>query len=68
MLPHFTVSEVARHFGIRPRVISDLFYSRTLDDLVCPIVGGRRIIPHTYIPTIENVLRERGIVEVIDVR
>jgi hypothetical protein len=55
------VSEVARPFGVPPRTISDLFYARALSDAVCPIVNGHRLIPETYIPEIERVLRERGI-------
>jgi hypothetical protein len=53
-----TVSEVARQNGVPPRVISDLFYARRLDDRLCPIVGGRRLIPTHYVPTIAKVLRE----------
>ena len=56
-----TVSEVARRYGCRPRDISDLFYLRLLDDQVAPIVGNRRIIPVDYLPVVERVLRERGL-------
>jgi hypothetical protein len=59
MTPHLTVSEVARHFGVRPRDISDLFYQRSLSDEQCPVVGGRRIIPPEYLPAIEAMLRLR---------
>jgi hypothetical protein len=41
-------------------VISDLFYSRRLDDARCPIIGGRRLIPEDYISEIKEVLRELG--------
>jgi hypothetical protein len=57
---HLTVSDVARLKGVAPRVISDLFYARRLDDLRCPIVGGRRLIPADYLPEVERVLREVG--------
>jgi hypothetical protein len=57
---HLIVSEVARRIGARPKDISDLFYLRKLDDRHCPVVGGRRLIPETYIPTIEQALREAG--------
>jgi hypothetical protein len=57
---HFTVSEVARQKGVAPRVISDLFYARRLDDRRCPIVGGRRLIPADYLTDIERVLRDCG--------
>jgi hypothetical protein len=52
------VSEVARRFGVRPRVISDLFYQRKLSDTRCPVIGGRRIIPADYVPVIEELLRK----------
>jgi hypothetical protein len=57
----FFVSELARQYGVRPRDISDLFYRRVLDDALCPIVAGRRLIPAGYVPTIEAALRERGL-------
>jgi hypothetical protein len=57
---HLTVSDVARLKGVAPRVISDLFYARRLEDLRCPIVGGRRLIPADYVTEIERVLREAG--------
>ena len=61
-----TVSSAARAVAdqtgvdLPPRAISDLFYLRVLDDRRCPIVGGRRLIPRTYLPTIIEVLRDRG--------
>ena len=57
---HFTVSDVGRRFGVAPRVISDLFYARKLDDRRCPIIGGRRLIPAEYLPTVEAALRRTG--------
>ena len=59
-MSHTTISEVARQFGVRPRDISDLFYSRVLDESVCPIVGGRRMIPQAYVAAIKAALEERG--------
>lgn len=56
----FVVSEVARRYGIAPRAISDLFYSRRLDDRRCQIIGGKRLIPAEYLPAIEEALREAG--------
>jgi hypothetical protein len=55
-----SVSEVARRIGARPRDISDLFYQRELSDDKCPIVGGRRLIPPSYIPVITATLLEHG--------
>src|SRR5262249_49482255 len=59
-MPYLYVSEIARRCGVRPRDISDLFYTRALDDQVCPVVGGRRLIPEYYVPVVEAVLRARG--------
>lgn len=58
----FSVSELARRYGIPPRVISDLFYARILNDQLCPVVGGRRLIPGPYVGEIERLLRERGLI------
>lgn len=52
----FIVSEVARRLGVLPRQISDAFYSRKLDDQLCPIVGGRRMIPESYLPEVERIM------------
>jgi hypothetical protein len=55
------VSEVARRIpGARPKDISDLFYQRKLDDAICPVVGGRRLIPEDYVPEIVAALRAVG--------
>ncbi len=51
-----SVSDAARHLGVRPRDISDLFYQRRLSDEVCPVVGGRRLIPLDYLPVIQAAL------------
>jgi hypothetical protein len=59
-MPHLIVSEVARRIGARPKDISDLFYLRRLNDSLCPVVGGRRLIPESYVPEIEKALREAG--------
>jgi hypothetical protein len=55
-----TVSEVARRYGVPPRVISDAFYGRLLDDRLCPVLGGRRFIPESYLPMVEAYLRASG--------
>lgn len=65
MAASFAVSEVARRLGVQPRIISDLFYQRALDDGVCPVVGGRRLIPEAYVPEIEKVLRERNLLPAV---
>ena len=58
-----TAREVSERFGINvsPRIITDLFYLRVLSDEACPIVGGRRLIPRTYLPVIVDTLRSRGL-------
>jgi hypothetical protein len=54
------VSEVARVLVVRPRDVSDLYYQRVLSDEMCPVVGGRRLIPDDYVGQVEKTLRERG--------
>ncbi len=56
-MQHFSVSQVARRIGARPKDISDLFYQRRLDDQRCPIVAGRRLIPDDYISIVEKALQ-----------
>lgn len=53
----FSVSEVARRLGAKPKDISDLFYSRELRDDIAPIVAGRRLIPEDYVEVIRETLR-----------
>jgi hypothetical protein len=63
----FSVSDAARELSrrtgwtIRPRLISDLFYQRRLDDGRCPIVGRFRLISEDYLAEIEEVLRAEGL-------
>jgi len=57
---YLSVSEVARHLGVPPRGVSDLFYQRELRDDLCPIVGGRRLIPPEYVDEVARVLRRHG--------
>ena len=57
---YLTVSQAARRLGARPRDISDLFYRRHLRDDLCPIVGGRRMIPEGYLDLIAAALRRQG--------
>jgi len=59
-MKHLSVSEVARRLGARPRDISELFYRRQLSDERCPIVGGRRLIPESYLVVIGMALRRSG--------
>jgi hypothetical protein len=58
-MPYLTASDVARRLGVRPRDVSDLFYSRRLGGTDCPLVGGRRLIPEDFLPAIAAALRTR---------
>lgn len=58
---HFlSVSETARRIGARPKDISDLLYQRRLDDMRCPIVAGRRLIPEDYLAIVQATLQRVG--------
>jgi hypothetical protein len=59
-MSHLSVSEAARELNARPRDISELFYKRELNDDLCPIVGGRRLIPRDYLPVLRMVLKRHG--------
>jgi hypothetical protein len=59
-MDYVSVSEAARELGEKPKTLSDLFYQRELSNDLCPIVGGRRLIPRSYLPTIRQILIERG--------
>lgn len=68
-MPDFlTVSEAARQLrlqlgvDINPRNISTLLYERALRDDLCPIVGGRRLIPSEYLGQIATALRRRRMI------
>lgn len=65
-MPEFLfVSQAARELGsqlgaeIRPQDLSNLFYRRHLRDDVCPVVGGRRLIPREYLATIRAIVMQR---------
>lgn len=56
-----SVGEVARLLGVRPAQITALFYERKLRDDLCPIVGGRRLIPSEVVEVVAMELRRKGI-------
>ena len=61
----FRKADVLRWLGqrsVRPSQITQLFYERRLRDDLCPIVGGRRIIPVEYVDAIAMELRRKGVV------
>jgi len=57
---YFLTGELAKRWGILPKIITDCFYQGKLRDDICPVVSGRRIIPDWYIEHIERVLRREG--------
>lgn len=59
-MTYLSVSQAARRLQARPRDISDLFYRRRLRDDLCPIVGGRRLIPEEYLDMIAAELARTG--------
>lgn len=56
-----SVRDAASRLRVRPRQITSAFYDGLLRDDIAPIVGGRRIIPESYLETIAMVLRRRGV-------
>jgi len=61
MATMFTVGEAAPLVGCLPKTLTDWLYLGTLDRRRCPIIGGRRMIPASYLDTIRRELRLRGI-------
>ena len=59
-MTYLSVSQVARRLKARPRDVSDLFYRRRLRDDLCPIVGGRRLIPEGYLDMVAAELAKAG--------
>lgn len=60
-MDYLSVGDVARKLNVRPSVVTQLFYERKLRDDICPIVGGRRLIPPSYIQIIVMALRRKGV-------
>jgi hypothetical protein len=58
---YVSVSQAARELGAKPKSISDLLYQRELQDELCPIIAGRRLIPRTYLPAVRRELLKRGL-------
>lgn len=56
-VPFLSLSDVARRLGVSPRVVSDLFYQRRLDDSRRVLVGNQRLIPEEYLPQVEEAVR-----------
>lgn len=54
MPKYFSVTELARKFDCKPRDITELFYQRRVSDDKAPVIGGRRLIPESLVPEIEE--------------
>jgi hypothetical protein len=54
--------EISSEFGVtvRPKVVSDALYAGALRDDLCPVVGGRRLIPRELLPNLVSALRRAG--------
>jgi hypothetical protein len=53
--------EAARLTGARSsKSITDLFWMGDLREDLCPIIGGRRMIPRTYLPEVKTALKKRN--------
>jgi hypothetical protein len=60
MQAFLSLTAVAKHFGIKPKVLSDLLWRREIDPDRCPLIGRTRAIPVDYLPDIRRVLVEKG--------
>ncbi len=62
MSGYLSVGEAAKRIGrgATPRDITGLFYLGRLRDDLCPMVGGRRLIPETYVEVIADALARAG--------
>ena len=61
MVELLSVGDVARRLNVRPSQVTQLFYERRLRDDLCPIVGGRRLIPQDYVEVIAMELKRKGV-------
>jgi hypothetical protein len=59
-MSYLSVGDTGRRLSVDPRHITNAFYSRQLRDDLCPIVGGRRLIPENYVDEVARVLRRLG--------
>jgi hypothetical protein len=57
-----SVGNVADLFGVAPWKVSYLFDRRRLSGEMCPMVGGRRLIPEDYLPIVRRELVRMGAV------
>src|SRR5687768_14099512 len=59
-MPKFlSVGDAARKLNVSPRKLTDLLYRQILLGDTCPLIGGRRFIPASYLGEIEKTLQAR---------
>jgi hypothetical protein len=69
MIDYLSVSEAARQLSeehgieVRPQDLSNLLYHRAIPDGLCPMVGGRRLVPRDCLPVIVAALLDRGLID-----
>jgi hypothetical protein len=54
-----SAGQTAQRLGVRPRDVSDLFYTGVLREDICPVIAGRRLIPEHYLPQVAAALYRR---------
>lgn len=59
-MEYVAVGEAAKRVGGRAPDITALFYRGRLRDDLCPVVGGRRLIPIGYLEQIRLALKRAG--------
>jgi hypothetical protein len=59
-MPYDTVGTLSRLWGVSPKILSDLFHQKKLDQDRCLLVSGRRLIPRDYRPEIRATLVQLG--------
>ena len=55
-----SITQAAEQLGVKPKVLSDLFWLRELDRERCPLIGRTRAIPPDYLPEIRAILVAKG--------
>ena len=59
-MPFVSVGEAAKQLGVSPVVLSNMLYRRPVHSEKCPLRGGRRSIPESYLPALAAELRRSG--------
>ena len=53
-----SIGEAALRLNATPKQLTDGMYRRWFDNIRCPIVSGRRMIPEDYLDEMSAVLRQ----------